>query len=92
MKYKVFLISALIFVSCSNVFSQNIADEFPLGSPYSIFGIGDVQYSNGIRTESMNIQGISLYGNNINNINPAANTRLAFTNISVEFSFTSCSG
>lgn len=87
MKYKVFLISALIFVSCSNVFSQNIADEFPLGSPYSIFGIGDVQYSNGIRTESMNIQGISLYGNNINNINPAANTRLAFTNISVAFRY-----
>ncbi len=83
MKYNVFLIFAWIVILSSNVFSQQIDDEFPLGPPYSSFGIGDIQYSNGLRTETMNILGISLYGDNVNNMNPAANTRLSYTTIVV---------
>ena len=84
MKYKLFVI--LIFVFCSNL-SVAQQEEFPLGSPYSIFGIGEIQYSTNLRTDAMGIQGISLYGNYANNINPAANTRLSFTNFSVCFKY-----
>ena len=90
MKYKVFLIIIILFFTGINSYSQTITqinEEFPLGSPYTSFGIGDIQYSSSIRTESMNILGISLYGDYVNNMNPAANTRLSFTNVTASFRY-----
>jgi hypothetical protein len=54
-------------------------DEFNVGSLYSAFGIGDMRYSASIRTDMMGIQGIGLYGNSINTLNPASNTYLRST-------------
>jgi hypothetical protein len=76
------LVFPLIFVS--GVFAQ---DDFPTGSPYTIFGIGDLNYSTAIRTTSMGIQGISLTGNYINNLNPAALSKIPYTSFSVLFNY-----
>ncbi|MDD5361678.1 MAG: hypothetical protein PHN88_06070 [Ignavibacteria bacterium] len=57
--------------------------EFHPGSPYSAFGIGELKYSASMRTDNMGIQGISLFGNYVNNLNPAANTYLKNTYISL---------
>lgn len=76
------LVFPLIFVS--GVFAQ---DDFPTGSPYTIFGIGDLNYSTSIRTTSMGIQGISLTGNYINNLNPAALSKIPYTSFSVLFNY-----
>lgn len=62
-------------------------DEFPLGSPYSFFGLGDLQYLSSTRTDAMGIQGIGLTGNYINNLNPAANGELRLTNISFSINY-----
>ena len=62
-------------------------EEFPPGSPYTAFGIGDLQYSSSIRTEAMGIQGISLFGNDVNNLNPAANSRLNYTIVNFGFRY-----
>lgn len=92
MKYKVFLILLFIIFSGIRSYTQTtssqINEEFPLGSVYSSFGVGDIQNSTSIRTESMSISGISLYGDYVNNLNPAANTRLTFTNVNVSFKYT----
>jgi len=76
------LTAAMLFASA--VFSQ---DEFPLGSPYTSFGLGDLQYLSSTRTEAMGILGIGLLGNYVNNLNPAANGELKFTNISVSMNY-----
>jgi len=76
------LITAMLFSSA--VFSQ---DEFPLGSPYTSFGLGDLQYLSSTRTEAMGILGIGLLGNYVNNLNPAANGELKYTNISVSMNY-----
>lgn len=76
------LVFPLIFVS--GVFAQ---DDFPAGSPYTIFGIGDLNYSTAIRTTSMGIQGISLTGNYLNNLNPAALSKIPYTSFSVLFNY-----
>jgi len=76
------LVFPLIFVSSS--FAQ---DDFPLGSPYTVFGIGDLNYSTAIRTTGMGIQGISLTGNYINNLNPAALSKISNTSFSVLFNY-----
>ena len=86
MNIKIFQIQVLTLVLfiTTVAFSQ---DEFPLGSPYTAFGLGDLQYSSSTRTEAMGIQGVSLMGNYVNNLNPAANGDLKFTNISVSFTY-----
>lgn len=49
------------------------------GSLYSIFGIGDLNYSTSTRTDAMGIMGIALYGKYLNSLNPAAWTRIPIT-------------
>jgi hypothetical protein len=68
----------------SNIFAQ---DEFPLGSPYSAFGLGDIQYLSSTRTDAMGIQGISLMGDYINNLNPASNAEIKYTKLSLSFNY-----
>ncbi|MCE1165347.1 MAG: outer membrane protein transport protein [Bacteroidetes bacterium] len=65
------IIAVVILASCG--FAQ---EEFSMGSPYSAFGIGELRYSSSVRTDQMGVQGISLFGNYINALNPAANTYL----------------
>lgn len=61
-------------------FSQELITS---GSPYSLFGIGDQTNFTSVRTFSMGIQGISLFGNYINTLNPATLTMMRSTLISV---------
>ena len=84
MKNKLFIILFFIFCYKLSVAQQ---EEFPLGSPYTIFGIGDIQYTSSLKTDAMNIQGISLYGDYVNNLNPAANSKLSYTMISASFKY-----
>lgn len=63
-----------------NSFSQE--DESG-GSPYSIFAIGDLTTYTSTRTYSMGIVGNSLFGNYVNNLNPATLTKLNSTLISI---------
>ena len=58
-------------------------DEFHVGSLYSAFGIGDIRYSASIRTDMMGIQGIGLFGNYVNTLNPASNTYLRNTYVTL---------
>lgn len=81
-----------IFIFLVFIFSVNIAsaqDEFPGGSPYSIFGIGDLKYNTSLRTLGMGVQGVGLLGNYINNMNPAANAFIEYTRFSfaVDYGF-----
>lgn len=73
-----------LFLLVVPAFSQ---DEFPLGSPYTAFGLGDIQYLSSTRTDAMGIQGISLLGNYVNNLNPASNSDIKFTNISLSMNY-----
>jgi hypothetical protein len=59
------------------------------GSLYSIFGIGDLNYSAGQRTDAMGIMGIGLYGNYSNAYNPASWTRIQSTRFTTKFRFES---
>ena len=61
-------------------YSQEILTS---GSPYSVFGIGDQNYFTSVRTFSMGIQGISLFGNYVNTLNPATLTQMRSTLITV---------
>lgn len=81
---KIFLILVFPLMFASSIFAQ---DDFPAGSPYTIFGIGDLNYSTSIRTTGMGIQGISLTGNYINNLNPAALSKIPYTSFSVLFNY-----
>ena len=73
-----FFILVFLFANCSNA-----QDDFTAGSPYSIFGLGDLEYFTNMRNDAMGIQGIGLYGNHVNNLNPAANTKLSYSNFSI---------
>jgi hypothetical protein len=78
------LILLVMLLFTGKIYSQ---EEFPLGSPYTAFGLGDVQYFSSTRTDAMGIQGVSLLGNYVNNLNPAANADLKFTNISLSMNY-----
>jgi hypothetical protein len=75
MKRKICILLFLLMAS-SLAFSQQ---EFSPGSLYSAFGIGELRYYASSRTDQMGIQGISLLGNYVNNLNPAANSYLDYT-------------
>lgn len=79
-----FAVVFLVLFFAGESFSQ---DEFPLGSPYTSFGLGDLQYLSSTRTDAMGIQGISLMGNYVNNLNPASNADLKFTDISLSLNY-----
>jgi hypothetical protein len=77
---KIFWIIVSLFVISNFSYAQ---DEFAVGSLYSAFGIGDIRYSASLRTDMMGIQGIGLFGNYMNTLNPASNTYLRTTFISL---------
>lgn len=72
--------------SVSNLFAQVDKNG---GSLYSIFGLGELNYSTGSRTEAMGIMGFSLYGDYSNNLNPASWTKIPNTIIDTKFNLES---
>ncbi len=81
---KLIIYTVILFLtfSVNNIFAQVDKNG---GSLYSIFGLGELNYSTGSRTEAMGIMGISLYGNYANNMNPAAWTKIPNTIIHTKF-------
>ena len=82
---KIKLISALalmIMLSSASLVAQTDKNG---GSLYSIFGIGDLDYSTSVRTNGMGIMGLSLMGNYSNSLNPAAWTKIHSTRFSTKF-------
>jgi len=79
-KKNIFWIIVSFFVITNFGYAQ---DEFNVGSLYSAFGVGDIRYSASLRTDMMGIQGIGLLGNYTNILNPASNTNLRNTNVSL---------
>lgn len=75
-----FSILAMLLLS-SSLFSQDKNG----GSLYSIFGLGDLNYSSSNRTDGMGIMGIGLYGEYTNSMNPAAWTRIQSTIFTSKF-------
>lgn len=83
-KLKTYIIIFVTLFSCGKAFSQELQT---VGSAYSIFGIGDLNYYTSTRTYSMGIQGISLFGTYVNNLNPATLTKMKSTLISVNANY-----
>lgn len=81
---KIYLIIVLLIATSVNVYAQ---EEFSIGSPYTINGFGDPQYFISNRTDGMGITGISLTGDYINSMNPAANYKLSHTLFSLGFKY-----
>ncbi|MCY7362114.1 MAG: hypothetical protein LH629_08635, partial [Ignavibacteria bacterium] len=81
------LILILFVLIISPLCKAQVTTEFDGGSPYSIFGIGDVNYYTSTRTYSMGILGTSLFGNYVNTYNPAALTKLQNTIITTNFNY-----
>jgi hypothetical protein len=81
---KQILISIILFLATTPLFSQIDKNG---GSLYSIFGLGDLNYSAGQRTDAMGIMGIGLYGNYSNSYNPASLTRIQNTRFTTKFRF-----
>jgi hypothetical protein len=55
------------------------------GSLYSIFGLGDLNFSSSSRTDAMGVLGLGLYGNYTNSLNPASWTKIHSTRFSTKF-------
>lgn len=75
-KTKIIIAVILVFTAVNLLKAQ---DDFSMGSLYSAYGVGLMRYSASHRTDAMGIQGIGLLGNYINNLNPASNTYLRNT-------------
>lgn len=82
-KFKIIFLLFFVLTGIKS-YSQN---ENPGGSPYSLFGIGDISYYSSTRTYTMGIVGTSLFGNYVNNFNPAAVTKINSTIISTNFNY-----
>lgn len=84
-------IFTFVFLSlmASSAFGQIIGKNG--GSLYSIFGVGDLDYSSSTRTDAMGIMGIALTGDYANGYNPAAWTKIGTTKFSTKFNFASIS-
>ncbi len=76
------LFALILFLSGSFTFSQTDKNG---GSIYSLFGLGELSYSSGNRTDAMGIMGIALYGDYTNSNNPAAWTRIPTTIFTSKF-------
>ncbi|MBV6479154.1 MAG: hypothetical protein HGGPFJEG_01915 [Ignavibacteria bacterium] len=76
------ILITMYLLACASAFPQNQNEG---GSPYTIFGIGDLNYSTSTRTYSMGIAGTALFGNYVNNLNPATVTKLNSTLIATNF-------
>ncbi|MGA2668306.1 MAG: hypothetical protein ABSF32_05250 [Ignavibacteria bacterium] len=77
----IFILSVLLPGKSYSQFEKNG------GSVYSIFGLGDYNYSSSMRTDAMGVLGISLGGNYTNSLNPACWTRIPTTKFSTKFNF-----
>lgn len=77
---KIYFLIFCAVLFASDIFAQ---EQDGGGSPYSIFGIGDLSNYTSTRTYSMGLVGNSLFGNYVNNLNPATNTKLKTTMISL---------
>lgn len=84
-KFNVIRLSIIVLLlSSTGVYSQIDKNG---GSIYSLFGIGDLNYSTSSRTDGMGIMGIGLYGDYVNSLNPAAWTKIQTTMFTTEFDF-----
>jgi hypothetical protein len=83
MKSKRIIITILVFIVTAFELPAQIDKNG--GSVYSIFGIGDLNYSTSLRTDAMGIMGISLFGNYTNVLNPAAWTKIPSTRFTTVF-------
>ncbi|MBN1633830.1 MAG: hypothetical protein JW917_06670 [Ignavibacteria bacterium] len=83
-KINIYFIIFIITAVSVNLFAQQ---EFSIGSPYTINGLGDPQYYISNRTDGMSITGISFTGDFINSMNPAANYKLSYTLFSLGFKY-----
>lgn len=84
MKKTKILILIILVLTAANILKAQ--EEYRMGSLYSAFGVGLPRYSASHRTDAMGIQGIGLLGNYINNLNPASNTYLKYTLVTVGMS------
>jgi hypothetical protein len=75
---------AMFLLSAATLFAQVDKNG---GSIYSLFGLGDLNYSSSNRTDGMGIMGISLYGSYANSLNPASWTKIQTTIFSCKFNF-----
>src|ERR1041384_2597012 len=74
----------ILILSSSSLFAQIDKNG---GSVYSIFGIGDLNFSSSARTDGMGIMGISLLGNYTNSYNPAAWTNIQTSMFTTKFNY-----
>ncbi|MBK8981262.1 MAG: hypothetical protein IPM38_02815 [Ignavibacteria bacterium] len=81
---KLIIILAIFFITAGASRSQ---EDLAGGSPYSLFGIGDLNYFTSQRTYGMGITGVSLLGNYMNSLNPAAVTKINATTINLNFNY-----
>src|SRR5438552_1515031 len=85
LKFLKILLLVLLVTPCvitpGNLFAQVDKNG---GSLYSIFGLGDLNYSTSTRPDAMGIMGIALYGRYSNSLNPAAWTRIPVTSFSTK--------
>jgi hypothetical protein len=79
-----FLALIMLLMLSNSSFSQFTKNG---GSVYSIFGLGDINYSSSMRTDAMGITGISLLGNYSNSLNPACWTGIPSTKFSTKFNY-----
>jgi hypothetical protein len=81
---KMKIITALITILFISIQSFAQTDKNG-GSLYSIFGLGDINFSSSTRTDAMGIMGLSLTGNYTNTLNPASWTKMQSTKIITSF-------
>ena len=80
---KFFVLSFLLVLLIADTFTQDKNG----GSVYTIYGLGDLDYSSSTRADGMGITGLSLHGNYNNTMNPAAWTKIQYTIFSTTFTF-----
>jgi hypothetical protein len=87
---KLFITGVIFFSFSSLLFNNDVLCQIQVikkngGSVYSVFGIGDINYSESGRSDAMGILGIGLMGNYTNSLNPATWTGSVNTRFSTIF-------
>lgn len=78
----------ILFVTIFLLFGSDLYSQILKkngGSVYSIFGIGDINYSVSSKSDAMGIMGIALPGSYINSLNPAVWSGIQHTTFSTGF-------
>ena len=83
LKYIIIFFGAALLFFSNDINSQILKKNG--GSVYSIFGVGDINYSMSSRSDAMGIMGIALPGTYINSLNPAMWTGIQHTTFSTGF-------